>query len=264
MEIVDKSECFEERDVIGYRIKKAKEKFEALEKEDLITVTINRPPEPDTLSEILRGLKREFSSKGVNKRCTEYVLAELGYRAFYKYLSRSGFLMIQKITKRIRDTIGHRLVDDYPDANFVLGLGQRDNRVRINVHVSQQQHEQLCEIGADLHISIGDALLMCMVCVFNDLNGRFDACSHSDVKYKKYCSTDGFLSVIMNHIDKITESARLYIINSKPILELGIKEKEYVISSGMQVPSDYAKKLQIERRLRDDVCKFFLENQLPP
>lgn len=260
MEIIDESECFEdgESDIIGYRIKKAKEKFETLEKDDFTTIAINRPPEPDILSEILRGLKKEFSSKSINKRCTEYVLVELGYKTLYKYLSQSGFQRTQKITKLIRDTISHRLVDGYPEmANFVLS--QRDNTVHIYFHVSQQQHEQLYEINQDLYIPIGDVLLLCLICAFNDLNGRFNTCNKPDLKYEKYCSTDGFLSVIMNNINEIAEKARLYVINSKSVLELCIKEKECVISSGVQVPKDYTRKLQEEKKLRNGVYEFFLE-----
>lgn len=255
--IIDESECFEddENDIIGYRIKKAKKRFEDLDKEDFITVTIHRPPEPDTLSDILRELKRELSKKSINKRCTEYILAELGYRTLYKYLSESGFQDMQDVTKKIRKTIGNRLVDRYPEmANFILS--QRDNTVHTYFHISEQQHEQLQEIAYDLYIPIGDVLLMCIVCAFNDLNVRFDACSSSDLKYKKYCSTDGFLSVVMDHINEIAKKARLYIINSKPILELVIKEKECVICSGTQIPDSYREELREERKLMESIKKF--------
>ena len=257
VDLVDRADCFEddENDIIGYRIKRAKEKFENLDKDDFTTVSINRPPEPDILSEILRGLKKEFSSKNINKRCVEYLLTELGYRTYYKYLSESGFLKIQKVTKKIRDTIGSRLVDCYPEmANFVLS--QRDNTVHLYFHISQQQHEQLFEMASDLYIPIGDVLLICMTCAFNDLNERYDTCSNSDLKYEKYCSTDGFLSVIMEHINEVVRKARLYIINSKPVLELAIKEKECLIGAGIQVSDSYKKKLQIERKLREDIEEF--------
>ena len=252
MEIIDESDVIEGDDIIGYRINNAKEKFEGLDKDDFVTITIHRPPEPDILADILRGLKKEFSGKKINKRCTEYVLAELGYRTCYKYLAKSGFLDIQKITKKIKDTIGSRLVDGYPEmANFVLS--QRDNTVSVYFHVSQQQHEQLKEMAYDLYIPTGDILLMCLVCVFNDLNGRFDSCTRSDIRYEKYCSTDGFLSVIMNHTNEIVEKAKLYISNSRPILELCIKEKECVIDSDLKVPYNYQKKLGIEKKLMRDV-----------
>jgi len=141
MEMIDESDVIEGNDIIGYRINKARKMFDELDKDDFVTVTIHKPPEPDILSEILRGLKKEFSTRGINKRCTEYVLTELGYRTCYKYLAQSGFLIIQKTTKRIRDTIGSRLVDGYPEmANFVLS--QRDNTFHIHLHVSQQQHEE--------------------------------------------------------------------------------------------------------------------------
>lgn len=255
MEMIDESEVIEGNDVIGYRINKAKKIFDDLDKDDLVTVTIHKPPEPDILSEILRGLKKEFSARGINKRCTEYILAELGYRTCYKYLAKSGFLSIQKTTKRIRDTIGSRLVDGYPEmANFVLS--QRDNTFRLHLHVSQQQHEQLKDMSCDLYIPIGDILLMCLICAFNDLNGRFDTCNKADIKYEKYCSTDGFLSVIMNHANEIVEKARLYVVNTRPVLELGIKEKECVIDSGLKISDSYKKKLDIEQKLIKDIDKF--------
>lgn len=261
MEIVDESDVMEGRDTIGYRIKKAKETFEMLDKDDFVTVSIHRPPEPDVLADILRGVKREFSLKGINKRCSEYILTELGYRTCYRYLAQSGFLGVQKITKKIRDTIGSRLVDGYPEmANFVLS--QRDNTVHVHLHVSQQQHEQLKEMSYDLYIPIGDVLLMCLVCAFNDLSDRCDTCSRADIKYEKYCSTDGYLSVIMNHTNEIVEKARLYIINSKPVLDIGIKEKEYVISSNIdiKVPSNYKKKLGVEKKLMSEIDKFLDES----
>jgi hypothetical protein len=255
MEIVDESEVIEGDDVVGYRLKRAKKLFDELDKEDFVTITIHRPPEPETLVDILRGLKKEFSVKGMNNRCTEHVLTELGYRTCYKYLARSGFLDIQKITKRIKDTIGSRLIDGYPEmANFVLS--QRDNTVNIYLHVSEQQHKQLKEVAFDLYIPIGDVLLMCLTCAFNDLEERFDTCGKMDIKYEKYCSTNGFLSVIMNHTNEIVNKARLYIINSRPTLELGIKEKESVISSGLPVPSNYMKKLGAEKKLLRDIDKF--------
>lgn len=259
MEIVDESEVIEGDDVVGYRIKRAKKLFDELDKDDFVTVTIHRPPEPETLAEILRGLKKEFSVKGMNNRCTECVLTELGYRTCYKYLARAGFLDIQKITKRIKDTIGSRLIDGYPEmANFVLS--QRDNTVNIYVHISEQQHKQLKEMAFDLYIPIGDVLLMCLTCAFNDLEGRFDTCSKMDIKYEKYCSSNGFLSVIMNHTGEVVEKARLYIVNSRPTLELGIKEKESVIGSGLQVPENYIKKLGAEKKLMKDVDKFLGSN----
>jgi|SRR3972149_4828083 len=254
MELIDESEVIE-NDVIGYRIKKAKKMFNDLDREDFVTVTIHKPPEPDILADILRGLKKEFAVKNMNNGCTEFVLAELGYRTCYKYLARSGFLEIQKITKRIKDTIGSKLVDGYPEmANFVLS--QRDNTARIYFHISQQQHRQLKEMSYDLYISIGDILLMCLVCVFNDLNGRLETCSRIDLKYEKYCSADGYLSVIMNHTKEIVEKARLYIINSRPVLELGIREREGVITAGLKTPDNYKKKLDMEQRLMDDMDKF--------
>ena len=258
MEIIDESEVIEGNDIIGYRINKAKKMFDGLDEDDSVTVTIHRPPEPDILTDILRGLKKEFSTKNISKRCTEYILAELGYRTCYKYLARSGFLDIQKTTVRIKGTIGSRLVDGYPEmANFVLS--QRDNTVHTYFHVSRQQHEQLKEIADSLYIPIGDILLMCLVCAFNDLNGRFDTCSQADIKYEKYCSTDGFLSGIMNHINEIVEKAKLYVRNSRPTLELCIKEKEGVMNSGLEVPDGYKKKLDIEQKLMNDMDKF-LEN----
>lgn len=265
MDLVDEDDIIYGDDVIGYRISKAKEKFEGLDKEDFVTITIHKPPEPDILADILRGLKKEFSGKNINKRCTEYILAELGYRTCYKYLATSGFTNIQKTTKKIKDTIGSRLVDGYPEmANFVLS--QRDNTVSIYFHVSQQQHEQLREIAYDLYMPTGDVLLMCLVCAFNDLNGRFDSCTRSDIKYEKYCSTDGFLSVIMNHINEIVDKAKLYIRNSRPILELCIKEKECVIEkermidSGLQISYNYKKKLIMEQKLMKDIDELLINN----
>ena len=259
MEIVDESDVIEGDDVIGYRIKRAKKLFDELDKEDFVTVTIHRPPEPETLADILRGLKKEFSLKGMNNRCAECVLTELGYRTCYKYLARSGFLDIQKITKRIKDTIGSRLVDGYPEmANFVLS--QRDNTVNIYVHVSEQQHKQLKEMSFDLYIPIGDILLMCLTCAFNDLEGRFETCGKMDIKYEKYCSANGYLSVIMNHTSEVVEKARLYIVNSRPTLELGIEEKESVIGSGLKVPDNYMKKLGAEKKLMDSMDKFLGSN----
>ncbi len=259
MDIIDESDVIYGNDVIGYRINKAKEKFEGLDKDDFVTITIHRPPEPDILADILRGLKKEFSGKDINKRCTEYILTELGYKTCYKYLVQSGFLDIQKTTKKIKDTIGSRLVDGYPEmANFVLS--QRDNTVSVYFHVSQQQHEQLKEMAYDLYIPTGDMLLMCLVCAFNDLNGRFDSCTRSDIKYEKYCSTDGFLSVIMNHTNEIVEKAKLYISNSRPILKLCIKEKECVIDSGLQVSHNYKKKLSLEQRLMKDIDELLESN----
>jgi len=255
METVDESEVIEGNDIIGHRINKAKNKFEGLDTDDFVTVTIHRPPEPEILSEILRGIKKEFSTKRISKRCSEYILAELGYRTCYRYLAQEGFLSIQRTTKRIRDTIGSRLVDGYPEmANFVLS--QRDNTVHSHFHVSQQQHEQLKEMSYDLYIPIGDVLLMCLICAFNDLNGRFEICSRADIKYERYCSTDGYLSIIMNHTNEIVEKARLYIVNSRPILELGIKEKECVIDAGMKIPGNYKKKLDIEKKLMEDIDGF--------
>ena len=255
MEIVDKSEVIEGNDVVGYRINKAREAFNDLDNDDFITVTIHRPPEPDILTDILRGLKKEFATKGMNSGCTEYVLTELGYRTCYKYLSRAGFMDVQKITKRIKDTIGSRLVDGYPEmANFVLS--QRDNTANVYMHVSQQQHKQLKEMSSDLYIPIGDILLMCLVCAFNDLNERFEACGRIDLKYEKYCSTDGFLSVIMNHTSEIVDKARLYIVNSRPVLELGIKERECIIEAGIKIPENYRKKLNVEQRLMGDIDNF--------
>src|SRR3990167_5217722 len=93
MELIDESEVIE-NDVIGYRIKKAKKMFNDLDREDFVTVTIHKPPEPDILADILRGLKKEFAVKNMNNGCTEFVLAELGYRTCYKYLARSGFIYI--------------------------------------------------------------------------------------------------------------------------------------------------------------------------
>jgi hypothetical protein len=259
MEIVDKSEVIEGNDVVGYRINKARESFSELDREDFITVTIHRPPEPDILNDILRGLKKEFSAKNMNSGCTEYVLTELGYRTCYKYLATAGFLDIQKITRRIKDTIGSRLVDGYPEmANFVIS--QRDNTAKVYLHISQQQHKQLKEMSSDLYIPIGDVLLMCLVCAFNDLNGRFDSCSRIDLKYEKYCSTDGFLSVIMNHTKEIVDKAKLYIINSRPVLELGIKERECIIEAGVKIPDNYEKKLGVERRLMSDIDKYIGSN----
>lgn len=259
MDLVDESEVIEGNDVIGYRINKAREMFDELDGDDFITVTIHKPPEPDILTDILRGLKKEFATKGMNSGCTEYILTELGYRTCYKYLARSGFLSIQRITKRIKDTIGSKLVDGYPEmANFVLS--QRDNTANVYLHISQQQHRQIKEMSSDLYIPIGDILLMCLVCAFNDLNERFETCSRIDLKYEKYCSTDGFLSVIMNHTKEIVEKARLYVINCRPVLELGIRERECVISAGIQIPDNYKKKLSIEQRLMDDMDKFIGSN----
>jgi len=112
----------------------------------------------------------------------------------------------------------------------------------------------------DLYIPIGDILLMCLTCAFNDLEGRFDTCSKMDIKYEKYCSANGFLSVIMNHTNEVVEKARLYIVNSRPTLELGIKEKESVIGSGLKVPENYMKKLGTEKKLINDVDKFLISN----
>jgi len=81
-----------------------------------------------------------------------------------------------------------------------------------------------------------------------------------DIKYEKYCSSDGFLSVIMNHTNEVVEKARLYIVNSRPTLELGIKEKESVIGSGLQVPDNYIKKLGAEKKLMKDIDKFLGSN----
>ena len=263
MEIIDEEDVIEGHDVIGYRINKARKRFEELDDDDSVTITIYKPPEPDILVDILRGLKREFYTKNISKRCTEYILAELGYRTLYKYLARSGFLNIQKTTIRIKGTIGSRLVDGYPEmANFVLS--QRDNTASMYFHVSRQQHEQLKEMAEGLYISIGDILLMCLVCAFNDLNGRFDTCSQADIRYEKYCSTDGFLSIIMNHIDEVVNKAKLYIRNSIPILGLCVMEKECVINSGLNVSDAYKKKLTIEKKLMDDMNKFLEDNHNAP
>lgn len=259
MDIVGKEDVIEGNDVIGYRINRAKEKFEELDREDFVTVTIHKPPEPDILYDIIRGLKKEFSIKDVNSGCTEYILTDLGYRTFYRYLANVGFIDIQRITKRIKDTIGSKLVDGYPEmANFVMS--QRDNTANIYLHVSAQQHKQLKEMSSDLYISIGDVLLMCLVCAFNDLSGRFETCSKIDLKYEKYCSTDGFLSVIMNHAREIVDKARLYIINSRPVLELGIIERECILERKIKIPENYGKKLSVEKRLMQDIDNFIGSN----
>ena len=52
METIDESEVIEGHDIIGYRIDKAKKKFDELEEDDSVTITIHRPPESDILTDI--------------------------------------------------------------------------------------------------------------------------------------------------------------------------------------------------------------------
>ena len=66
--------------------------------------------------------------------------------------------------------------------------------------------------------------------------------------------------MIMNHTSEVVEKARLYIVNSRPTLELGIKEKESVIGSGLKVPENYMKKLGAEKKLMVDMDKFLESN----
>lgn len=259
IDIVDESECTEDNDndndIVERSIWKAKAKFESLEKDDFSTVTIYKPPEPYIFTNILMEIKKEFSGDDINKRCTEFILAELGHNTFYNMLKSSGFLIVQKIVKKIRDAIGSRLIDGYPEmSNFVIS--QRDNTVRTDIHVSQQQHVLLKQLAHDLYIPIGDVLLICIICSFNVLRDRFKVCQNTDIKYDKYCSMNGYMSVIADNIREIVKKAYLYVINSKKELELSIEERLGAINSRKDIGDGYKNKLVVEQKLMKEIEQF--------
>lgn len=243
-------------DIIDRYIKSLKEDFYLLNEEDKTAITIYSPPYPETLKNILKGIKKDIG----DKRFAEYFLTDMGYKLLYKRMATSKFLVVQRITKRIRDTIGTKLIENYP--KMIADIDERDNKTKITIHISQKQHEQLQEVEDDTNIGLGNVQLLCLICATNQLRDKFDVCQNSDIRYEKYCSTDGYLAVVFNTIEDMSDKLKRYIINALPVIKLSIAEREGAIKSGViKLPADYAKKLDKEIKLRDDIEKLLEEDK---